>query len=163
MSCKDHTNVSDNKHGSCPARMSDGRLFTNYNSRCAIQATVLPPKLNESFATGLDSYETRQYMIRNADAIIQSQRGLASCAARCQPCGKDTMLPEYEMDSCDLLNCKRTRTRTAPGVRGLGLGRDHGIAGSHDEKQTPGAFTLYSGGRSLSSRQDGSIVDNPWS
>lgn len=161
--CKDHTNVSDNKHGSCPARMSDGRLFTNYNSRCAMQASVLPPKLNESSATGLDSYETRQYMIRNADAIIQSQRSLASCAARCQPCGKDTMLPEYEIDSCDLLNCRRTQTRTAPGVRGLGLGRDHGIAGSQVERQTPGAFTLYSGGRSLSSRQDGSIVDSPWS
>lgn len=158
--CKEHHNVSDNKHGSCPARMSDGRLFTNYSSRCAIQAAVLPSGLRDASATGLDSYQTRQYMIHNADAIIQTQRGLASCAARCKPCGKDTMLPEFEIDSCDLLKCTRTPTNSA--VRGLGLGRDHGHAtGTHSE--TPGAFTLFSGGRTLAARQDGSVVDIPWS
>lgn len=157
--CKEHHAVSDNKHSTCPARMSDGRLFTDYSSRCAIQAAVLLPGLNQASATGLDSYQTRQYMIRNADAIIQSQRGLASCAARCKPCGKDTMLPEFEIDSCDLLKCKRTRTHTE--VQGLGLGRDHGHA-TGTSSETPGAFTVYSGGRHLSSRQDGSVVDMPW-
>lgn len=156
MSACPHAEVSDNKYPSCPARMSDGRLFTNYNSRCAVQAAVLPPNMQVMSSAGLDSYDLRQYMIRNADSIMQAQRESALCAARCSPC-VDTMLPELEIDSCDILKCVRK-----PGVAdGLGLGRDHGHAkSSHGE--TPGASTLYAAGRPLASHRDGTVVDTPW-
>lgn len=136
--------------------MSDGRLFTDYNSRCAVQASVLPPGMQVMSATGLDSYDLRQYMIKHADTIMAAQRDAASCAAQCSPC-VDTMLPELEIDTCDISTCLRK-----PGVlTGLGLGRDHGhAASSHGD--TPGAFTAYAGGRSLASQRDGSVVDTPW-
>lgn len=154
--CKE-SEVSDNKHSSCPAKMSDGRLFTNYNSRCAMLAEVLPTQLGTKSAVGLDGYDTRQYMIHNADAIIQAQRQVATCAARCAPCGKDTMLPEEEIDTCNNMTCVR---RSSGAQNGLGLGRDYGHeAGSHGD--APGAFTVYSGGRSL--RAIGGGVDSPWS
>lgn len=148
--------VSDNKHAKCPAKMSDGRLFTSYNSRCAILASVLPHNLGSMSAKGLDSYDTRQYMIHNADSIIRSQRDIATCAARCLPCGKDTMLPEAQIDSCDKVKCVR---RPSGATDGLGTGRDYGQStGSHGE--APGAFTVYSGGRAL--RPIGGGVDAPW-
>lgn len=154
-SCGAYANVSDNKHATCPARMSDGRLFTNYNSRCAIQAAVGGP-------SDMDSYGTRQYMIHNAASIIQSQRDAAACAARCGPCGKDTMLPELEVDSCDLSKCVR---KPSGATDGLGLGRNYGKGhGSSTHADIPGAFTVSSGGRALAPYQStGAAVDTPWS
>lgn len=155
--CGDNSAVSDNKHASCPARMSDGRLFTNYNSRCAIQSSVLPR--GPGRAIDMDSYDTRQYMIHHADTIMQSQRDMASCAARCGPCGVDTMLPELEIDSCDAHKC----TRQPSGAKdGLGLGRNYGHA-SGTPGDIPGAFTVSSGGRALASyKAMGNTVDTPW-
>lgn len=147
------TNVSDNKHATCPARMSDGRLFTSYNARCAIQAAALPPTTNT-----MDSYDLRQYMIHNADSIMQTQRDAALCAARCGPCGKDTMLPEIEIDSCDLQKCTR---RPSGAADGLGLGRDYGQGvGTHGD--IPGAFTVSSGGRALAPYKNKTALDTPW-
>lgn len=148
--------VSDNKHSKCPARMSDGRLFTNYDSRCSIMAAVLPETMGRMSAMGMDSYDTRQYMIHNADSIIQAQRASATSAAQCRPCGKDTMLPEIEIDTCDAVKCVR---RPSGSEDGLGLGRNTGKAmGSHGDAS--GAFTVYSGGRAL--RSMGGGVDAPW-
>lgn len=148
--------VSDNKHVSCPARMSDGRLFTNYNSRCGIMAAVLPTSTT-STTTG---YDTRQHMIHNADAIMQAQRASASCAARCLPCGKDTVLPEIEIDTCDASGCVRSGTGAPDG---LGLGRNYGAhTASHGE--VAGAFTVYSGGSALRPLDTGGGLDSsPWS
>lgn len=137
-------NVSDNKHSTCPARMSDGRLFTNYNSRCAIMASVVP-EADTGHPSGMDSYTMRQYMIHNAEAIINNQRGAASCVAHCGPC-KDTMLPESQIDSCDPVHCVR-RSTGAPG--GLGLGRDYGGAYIAQQADIPGAFTPTAGGSPL--------------
>lgn len=152
--------VSDNKHATCPARMSDGRLFTNYHSRCAIQASVFPNTV-PGRPSDMNSYDTRQFMIHNAGSIMQSQRDVASCAARCAPCGKDTMLPELEIDSCDLLKC----VRNSGTVDGLGLGRKYGNEnGSGTQPDIPGAFTVSSRGRALAPYQSlGGAVDTPWS
>lgn len=111
----------------------------------------------------MDSYGTRQYMIHNAASIIQSQRDAAACAARCGPCGKDTMLPELEVDSCDLSKCVR---KPSGATDGLGLGRNYYGKGhgSSTHGDIPGAFTVSSGGRALAPYQStGAAVDTPWS
>lgn len=112
-------NASNNKHSSCPARMSDGRLFTNYSSRCAMEAAVFTTPRSSD----MDSYDTRQFLIHNAENIIRAQRQAAITSAQCGPC-VNTMLPEKIIDTCDTHKCSRS-----PGsADGIGLGRNYGAA-----------------------------------
>lgn len=140
----EHKTVGDNKHSECPARMSDGRLFTNYQSRCSMMATMIPNG-DAGSPSPMDSYTARQYMIHNAEAIMQSQRTQASFLAHCGPC-KNTMLPEHEIDTCDPIHCVR---KPGGSTDGLGLGRDYGHAYISKEADIPGAFTGGSGGSPL--------------
>lgn len=157
MSCSQSI-VSDNKHSKCPARMSDGRLFTNYGSRCAIQSSILGPR-----ETSMDSYKTRQYMIHNANSIMTIQRNNASCAAHCGPCGANTMLPEVEVDSCDVSQCSRRQTSD---LNGLGLGRDYqnkilSRADMYNTTEISGAMTVPIGGKPLAAERE--LMETPWS
>lgn len=150
--------VSDNKQATCPARMSDGRIFTDYSSRCARQSSVLG--MNE---THMDSYKTRQYMIHNATSIMSMQRNNASCAAHCGPCGPNTMLPEFEIDACDVSECSRKQTGA---LNGLGLGRDYknkilSRSEMYSTNEISGAMTIPIGGKMLSDTQD--TFETPWS
>lgn len=148
--------VSDNKHATCPARMSDGRLFTNYSSRCEIQASVVNKRVAQ-----MDSYKTRQYMIHNGNSIIDMQRRNAACAAHCGPCGPNTMLPELEIDSCDTSEC----TRRTNNLNGLGLGRDYknnilSRSEMYNTSEISGAMTVPIGGKPLGDKMN---ADTPWS
>ncbi|MEW5315131.1 MAG: hypothetical protein WDW38_006581 [Sanguina aurantia] len=124
--------------------MSDGRLFTSYQSRCSIMASVIPNS-DSSRPNTMDSYDLRQYMINNAEAIIRKQRADASFVAHCGPC-KNTMLPEQLIDTCDTIRCVRTPSGA---VDGLGLGRNYGNAHISKQADIPGAFTAQSGGSLL--------------
>lgn len=124
--CGPCTKASDNKHFDCPPRMADGRLFTDYRSRCDINfmtmtGTTTIPK---------DSYTYRQYLISHADDLIAEARKNAYIVAACAPCvHPSTMLPEKISEICDTHTCIRV-----PGpdpLDGLGTGRIYGGEDGH--------------------------------
>lgn len=106
--------------------MSDGRAFTDYKPRCAVHSTLLSHGNGQS-EMPFNSYELRQYMINNAENIIEKNReyvqNLNACGPCVQPWNQGTMLPEESIVKCNSSTCKVT-----PGdPNGLGRGRDYGI------------------------------------
>jgi hypothetical protein len=104
----------------CPPRMSDGRSFTRYADRCSVSdawrnANAAEPPLGSNAA--------RQYLIRNADQIMASNRDAAEKNNRCGSCfgasESGTMLPELEMQICNTKTC----TFAMSDNKGLGMGR----------------------------------------
>lgn len=109
----------------CPSRMADGRAFTDYRPRCAVNAELL----SAVNANGLpqSSYESRMYLQQNADAFMQQERVKAvERLIPCAPCKRPatdtgTMLPERYVVRCTPTSC--TRVETNP--MGLGDGRTY--------------------------------------
>lgn len=108
----------------CPTRMSDGRAFTDYRFRCAVNAELLEKvKLNNMVQS---SYESRMFLQQNAEKIMEEERQKA--VARlipCAPCKRPftdpgTMLPERFIVRCDGVTCKRVEVNPT----GLGDGRN---------------------------------------
>jgi hypothetical protein len=118
--CGDCETVSDNNTNMCRPRMSDGRHFTDYKPRCAVNMNIVNGNV-------MTSYEFRQYMIDNADIIMQKNRENAINTNRCGPCvepwNQGTMLPEQSTLKCDNSVC----SININDPYGLGQGRDYGI------------------------------------
>jgi hypothetical protein len=99
--------------------MADGRLYTDYRPRCDIQLEHQAPMSG--------TWEYRQFLIHNADALVAAHRSQAYERAYCGPCkepyNQGTMAPEADKFVCDKVSC--SRVPGAPG--GIGTGRDHGI------------------------------------
>ena len=55
--------VTDNVELDFPARMSDGRVFTDYRQNCI---------LNNNISRGMGSWEYRNYLTNNANQVHQS-------------------------------------------------------------------------------------------
>jgi len=106
--CKDHAN--------CPLKMADGRAFTDYRPRCAVNFDSLT----------MNSYEYRQHLITNAQSIMQQQREVVYDRNKCGPCvspfNQGTMLPEQALVQCNASTCTFKVTNPS----GLGLGRQYG-------------------------------------
>ena len=64
--------ISDYPDKVCPLRMSDGRSFTNYETRCNFN-TYLNNKLTQN-NTIKSSNEMRLYLQNNYDSFIQEER-----------------------------------------------------------------------------------------
>ena len=114
--------------------MSDGRMFTDYGSRCDMNAS----KTQESSKTkNMDSYSYRQYLVANADALLAEMRSKAYASGRCGPCEEPfavgTMLPEKEIDVCDASTCTRQLIGDGSGV---GLGRFYSLESSTNDEYT---------------------------
>lgn len=128
--CGSCTRASNNRFFDCPARMSDGRLFTDYRPRGSVEF---------QFASGnsevpLDSYKYRQYLIHNADKIMQNARDVVYENAVCGPCSKDhdqsgTMLPARVVQKCDENVCSFMEGDP----HGSGLGTAYGSAAFVDD------------------------------
>lgn len=109
----------------CPSRMADGRAFTDYRPRCAVNAELL----NAVNAKGMpqSSYESRMYLQQNAEAFMQQERlkaveRLIPCApCRRPPTDAGTMLPERYVVRCSPTTCERTEVNPT----GLGDGRKY--------------------------------------
>jgi hypothetical protein len=68
--------ASNNIHAGFPAMMSEGNLYTDYDSACKMN-NVLKKKV------GIQSnYQYRQWLINNANSVMQSNT-VASCAQCC--------------------------------------------------------------------------------
>ena len=112
----DCKHASNNKFFNCPPRMADGRHFTDYRPNCDLHAS-----LNKN---SMDSNAMRNWMTRNADAIMAGNTRSAIAKNGCGPCREPfgTMLPEQSKVRCD----KRTCRYTVTDVNGLGMGRTFG-------------------------------------
>ena len=116
--CKECARPSDAKYFDCPPRMADGRHFTDFRPRCLVNN-----------APNTNSYEYRQYLIHNAEKLIDTMRDTAYANNKCGPCvepyKQGTMLPEQSTVECDASVCKVV-TRDP---NGLGQGRSYNGSG----------------------------------
>jgi hypothetical protein len=103
--------------------MSDGRAFTDYKPRCSVFESLI-----KSHPQPMNSYELRQYMIQNGEAIMKSNRQVFEDNNTCSPCKKPwnigTMLPEQSMVKCNASTC----SVSINDPYGLGQGRDYNTA-----------------------------------
>lgn len=120
MSCSECERGSDTNQRQCPPKMADGRAFTDYRTRCNVQTSLLQEK-------EMNSYELRQFLINNAESIMQTSRSLAEKQNHCGPCvqpwNQGTMLPEESLVKCNTSTCQAY----VNDPYGLGQGRDYGI------------------------------------
>jgi hypothetical protein len=95
-----------------PSRMQDGRLFTDYRSRCAHYPLKATGKWGE--------HDGRQNLIHSTDTLIeQAHNILQKKAAPVKGSCVDTMVPELYKRVCTWKGCE-----TVPGhYAGIGTGR----------------------------------------
>jgi hypothetical protein len=93
-----------------PARMADGRLFTDYRPRCF----QYPLKASQTWGEN----DARLRMIHGADELMEAARQMNNRKATATKC-VDTMTPELYKRVCTYSGCK-----TVPGhFAGIGVGR----------------------------------------
>jgi hypothetical protein len=119
MSC---CNAKDPK-AQCPSKMSDGRAFTDYRPRCAVNAELMQEVIKNNMIQS--SYESRMYLQKNAEYEMEKQRNSAlERLIPCAPCHRPfsdpgTMYPERYIVRCDATSCTKQEVFPA----GLGDGR----------------------------------------
>ena len=123
MSCNSGCSVSKNE-SSCPMWMADGRVTTDYRTRCGVNQD-LNNQLNKN-NMGLSSYNIRMYLQQNAEKEMERQRkNSLRDVADCVPCSnivnKDIVHPERYVVSCNAVSCSRNEVNPS----GLGDGRNY--------------------------------------
>lgn len=107
---------------SCPLKMSDGRIFTNYEPRCVRNAYITEMLAKNNLINS--SYEQRLFLQNNYEKIVEEerQRALAQMTP-CIPCNKGEF--NYDLNSeldnkykvhCDGVSCYKQLTNE----KGLG-------------------------------------------
>ena len=104
--------TTNNRYFTCPPRMADGRHFTDYRPQCDVNNLMV------SNNRIMNSNEYRQFLIQNADSLMDMNRAYTVQMNSCGPCA-DTMLPEQSKVSCDANSCSRALNV----LSGLGQGR----------------------------------------
>ena len=126
----DPTKIPNNKHQTCPALMSDGRLFTDYRPRCNSMESML--------TRGMSSYDYRQFLINNAEKLMQDHRQTTVAVAGCESCDHPSskepkcMMTEEQTTVCGRSTCAINTTD----VNGLGRGRTFEVAPNGDDMNT---------------------------
>ncbi len=115
--------MSSTNDNICPMRMNDGRAFTDYRPRCIINNDLMSQLTQKNVINS--SYESRMYLQRNADEIMEQQKREAeakvSCVVQANSVKVNTMLPERYVVHCDTVSCQRKETNPD----GLGDGRSY--------------------------------------
>jgi len=103
--------MKDKSSNSAPLRMTDGRVMTDYRPRCIVNSDLI----NTVAANNLvkSSYETRMYLQKNADKIMnEDMKKTMSNLVPAIPCkklvGNGTLLPEKYLVTCNATSCSRT-------------------------------------------------------
>ena len=89
--------VPNNKYSGCPARMDDGRQFTDYRSSDYTNNVI---RMNNGIIT---SYDYRRYLIKNAEKLMQENRMHANYLNSCAPCTA-TPVPFHRECNSNLTN-----------------------------------------------------------
>lgn len=90
-----------------PARMSDGRFITNYNSSCVS---------NLLMSNGMNSYTYRQMLINNADKLMNDERNGYESKFSCNSCYKMLIPKTKYQQECSGDVCKITRVSDGVGL-----------------------------------------------
>ena len=104
--------VTDNVELDFPARMSDGRQFTDYSQNCL---------LNNNLSQGRGSWEYRHYLTQNAVQIQQQMIQKVESATACTKCSDNTVLAVKNIQHCTPTGC----TYQLNDENGVGLGRKY--------------------------------------
>jgi len=95
----------------CPLKMSDGRSFTDYRPRCAINAELMTDLYTNNMVKS--SYESRIFLQENAEKLMERNRlnvldTLSPCAPCNRPFGENgTMYPERYIVKCTATTCEK--------------------------------------------------------
>lgn len=109
----------------CPAKMADGRSFTDYRPRCAVNGELLQQVIGKNMVGS--SYESRMFLQHNAEQMMDFERNKAiQRLVPCAPCTRSfqdegTMLNERYVVRCNGITC----TREEVNPHGLGDGRQY--------------------------------------
>jgi hypothetical protein len=132
--------TGDNKYADCPARMADGRHFTDYRPSCHINDLI---RADNSIS---NSFQYRRFLQENADSLMNRNRQIAcerNCCGPCPASGAErfndcTMLPEQFMFVTD----GRMGKMVMNNPNGVGVGRKYWtFQNSPDEcKNLPSAW-----------------------
>ena len=91
--------------------MSDGRIFTDYRPRCAVNADLMTDLSNNSMIKS--SYDSRVFLQNNAEKIIEMNKmNATNNLAPCAPCSRPidvsgTMYPERYIVKCTPSSCEK--------------------------------------------------------
>ena len=89
--------VTDNFHLDFPARMSDGRQFTDYRSTCYVN---LPEQ-------GMSTYQYRQFLKHNAEKIMNNFETINEHVSGCDVCSDYEIVQPYLALTCNGEECTR--------------------------------------------------------
>jgi len=114
---------SNNKFLNSPARMSDGRTFTDYRPNYEINRHIINNNKIEN------THKYRMFLNRNAESIMERnndyiilKNGLFDCK---EPYKTGTMIPEKTRVVCDEHTCHRV----VVDENGIGEGREYATKG----------------------------------
>ena len=93
---------SDNYFMDFPAKMSDGRLFTDYKSSCIMNAKSL----------GMTSLDYRTFLINNGQQILNNNTDIVNQIAGCGKCSNYAVFPPYYSVECNEDRCIENAIQT---------------------------------------------------
>jgi hypothetical protein len=105
--------------------MADGRSFTDYRPRCAVNGELLNQVIGAKMVGS--SYESRMFLQHNAEQMMDFERNNAiKRLVPCAPCNRSfddagTMLSERYIVRCNGVTC----TREEINPNGVGDGRKY--------------------------------------
>jgi len=109
----------------CPIKMSDGRSFTNYETRCMTNAKLNQLLKDNNMANS--SYEQRLFLQNNYEKIVEAEKKhILDGFLPCVPCSTGELINELdkELDNkyavyCDEVSCNSKLIND----KGLGSGK----------------------------------------
>jgi hypothetical protein len=110
MNKMNNTNL-DEYRTKCPIKMSDGRIFTDYRPRCAVNSELMTDLSNNNMIKS--SYESRVFLQSNAEKIIEMNKmNATNNLTPCAPCNRPvdvsgTMYPERYIVKCTPSSCEK--------------------------------------------------------
>jgi len=102
--------TSDNVNLDFPARMADGRTFTDYRANCI---------MNYELSGAKNSFNYRYFLENNGNKIEQSIFQKLDEAVKCNDCNAQTVLPVQTVQNCNAGKC----SIKLKNPNGLGLDR----------------------------------------
>ena len=102
--------TSDNVNLDFPARMADGRTFTDYRANCI---------MNHELSGAKNSFVYRYFLENNGAQIEQGMLSKLDADVKCDDCNAQTVLPVQTVQNCNLGKC----TISMNDPNGLGLDR----------------------------------------
>lgn len=110
--------TSNNKYLECPARSYAGGMFTDYRPNCDVENSL---RVNNGLRS---NYDYRQFLINNAEKLMQVNREYNEKKNGCAPCNTKPVMVE------SMCNVSRTGSSCEPfdpngiGQRSVGVQED---------------------------------------